>query len=157
MSVIYTTAHGNARSITHWTSPGIEPATSGSFPLCHDGNSLFFVFVFVFLLSFSFNQNDSLKDIINSVKYVYKTLLLETEGYCPSSSHPSISFISFIWLLWSFSFCCNLFFCYLAFQFWVLSILTYRYVMWGFISHPSHHTRTHIYVCMCPITVSLVY
>ena len=28
MSVTYTTAHGNAESLTHWTRPGIEPATS---------------------------------------------------------------------------------------------------------------------------------
>ena len=27
-SVTYTTAHGNARSLTHWERPGIEPATS---------------------------------------------------------------------------------------------------------------------------------
>ena len=27
-SVTYTTAHGNAGSLTHWTRPGIEPATS---------------------------------------------------------------------------------------------------------------------------------
>ena len=42
-SVSYTTAHGNARSLTHWVRPGIKPATSwflvDSFPLCHDGNS----------------------------------------------------------------------------------------------------------------------
>ena len=24
----YTTAHGNARSLTHWMRPGIEPASS---------------------------------------------------------------------------------------------------------------------------------
>ena len=28
MSAIYTTAHGNARSLTHWTRAGIKPATS---------------------------------------------------------------------------------------------------------------------------------
>ena len=28
MSVTYTTARGNARSLTHWARPGIEPATS---------------------------------------------------------------------------------------------------------------------------------
>ena len=28
MSVTYTTAHGNARPLTHWAWPGIEPATS---------------------------------------------------------------------------------------------------------------------------------
>ena len=27
-SVTYTTAHGNAGSLTHWASPGIEPASS---------------------------------------------------------------------------------------------------------------------------------
>ena len=27
-SAIYTTAHGNARSLTHWARPGIEPAIS---------------------------------------------------------------------------------------------------------------------------------
>ena len=27
-SVTYTTAHGNARSLTHWPRPGIEPTTS---------------------------------------------------------------------------------------------------------------------------------
>ena len=27
-SVTYTTAHGNARSLTHWERPGIKPATS---------------------------------------------------------------------------------------------------------------------------------
>ena len=28
MSVTYTTAHHNTRSLTHWVGPGIEPATS---------------------------------------------------------------------------------------------------------------------------------
>ena len=28
MSVTYTTAHSNARSLTHWVRPGIEPASS---------------------------------------------------------------------------------------------------------------------------------
>ena len=28
MSATYTTAHGNARSLTYWMRPGIEPATS---------------------------------------------------------------------------------------------------------------------------------
>ena len=28
MSVTHTTAHGNARSLTHWVRPGIEPASS---------------------------------------------------------------------------------------------------------------------------------
>ena len=28
MSVIYTRAHGNTRSLTHWARPGIEPASS---------------------------------------------------------------------------------------------------------------------------------
>ena len=28
VSAAYTTAHGNARSLTHWTRPGIEPTTS---------------------------------------------------------------------------------------------------------------------------------
>ena len=27
-SATYTTAHGNARSLTHWVRPGMEPATS---------------------------------------------------------------------------------------------------------------------------------
>ena len=27
-SAVYTTAHGNARSLTHWVRPGIEPETS---------------------------------------------------------------------------------------------------------------------------------
>ena len=43
VSVTYTTAHGNARSLTHWTRPGIEPETSwflvGLFPLRQNGNS----------------------------------------------------------------------------------------------------------------------
>ena len=43
MSVTYTTAYGNARSLTRWTRPGIKPANSwflvGFFPLHHDGNS----------------------------------------------------------------------------------------------------------------------
>ena len=42
-SAIYTTVHGNARSSTHWSRPGIEPETSwflvNSFLLRHDGNS----------------------------------------------------------------------------------------------------------------------
>ena len=29
MSVTYTTAHSNARSLTHWARPGIEPVSSG--------------------------------------------------------------------------------------------------------------------------------
>ena len=28
VSTTYTTAHGNARSLTHWARPGIEPATT---------------------------------------------------------------------------------------------------------------------------------
>ena len=28
VSLTYTTAHGNARSLTHWAGPGIEPASS---------------------------------------------------------------------------------------------------------------------------------
>ena len=42
-SVIYTTAHSNARSLTDGVSPGLEPATSwilvGLSPLSHDGNT----------------------------------------------------------------------------------------------------------------------
>ena len=44
LSVTYTTAHSNARPLTHWARPGIQPASSwivsDSFPLSHDGNSL---------------------------------------------------------------------------------------------------------------------
>ena len=29
MSVTYNTAHGNARSLTHWAKPGMEPESSG--------------------------------------------------------------------------------------------------------------------------------
>ena len=54
-SLTYTTAHGNAGSLTHW--PGIEPhcSQSDSFPLSHDGNSDFqsfnkVQFFFFFLL-----------------------------------------------------------------------------------------------------------
>ena len=36
-------SHSNARPLTHWTRPGIKPATSwivvNSFPLSRDGNS----------------------------------------------------------------------------------------------------------------------
>ena len=42
MSVTYTTAQGNTRSLSHWGRPGIEPETSwflDSFPLHHNGNS----------------------------------------------------------------------------------------------------------------------
>ena len=42
MSATYTTAHGNVKSLTHWTGPGIEPASSWKldlFPPSHDGNS----------------------------------------------------------------------------------------------------------------------
>ena len=42
-SANYTTAHGNARSLTHWVRPGIKSATHGSWsnlcPLLHDGNA----------------------------------------------------------------------------------------------------------------------
>ena len=42
-SATYTTAHGNARSLTHWWRPGIEPATSWFLvrinSMRHDGNS----------------------------------------------------------------------------------------------------------------------
>ena len=45
-SATYTTAHGNAVSLTHWARPEIEPTTSwflvDSFLLHHDGNSSFF-------------------------------------------------------------------------------------------------------------------
>ena len=41
-SATYTRAHGNARSLTHWTRPVIEPHPHGyysdSFLLCHNGN-----------------------------------------------------------------------------------------------------------------------
>ena len=43
LSATYTTAHGNARSLTHWGRLGIEPASSrivvGFLLLYHDGNS----------------------------------------------------------------------------------------------------------------------
>ena len=38
-SVTYTTAHGNAGPLTHWVRPGIEPTSSGSLLLSHNGNS----------------------------------------------------------------------------------------------------------------------
>ena len=42
-SLTYTTAHSNARSLTHWARPGIEPVTSWFLvrfvPLYHDRNS----------------------------------------------------------------------------------------------------------------------
>ena len=40
-SVTYTTAHGNARSLTHWGRPGIKPTSLWmlvEFPLSHNGN-----------------------------------------------------------------------------------------------------------------------
>ena len=49
MSVTYTTAHGNARPLTHWMRPGMEPATPwllGGFVnhwAMTDGNSSFFL------------------------------------------------------------------------------------------------------------------
>ena len=45
--VIYTTAHGNAGSLTHWTSPGIKPKSSWilSFLLSLIGNSSFWIFL----------------------------------------------------------------------------------------------------------------
>ena len=43
MSAIYTAAHGNTRSLTHWVGPGIWPESSwilvGSLPLSHNGSS----------------------------------------------------------------------------------------------------------------------
>ena len=43
VSVTYTTAHGNAGSLTYWVRPGIKPKPQGyqsaSFPLHHSGNS----------------------------------------------------------------------------------------------------------------------
>ena len=41
-SVTYSTAHGHARSFTHWARPGMEPSTLwflDSFLLCHDRSS----------------------------------------------------------------------------------------------------------------------
>ena len=38
-SVTYTTAHGDAESLTHWMRPGIEPISSGSLLLSHNGDS----------------------------------------------------------------------------------------------------------------------
>ena len=39
-SATYTTAHGNARSFTHWARPGVKPETSWFLvPLRHKGNS----------------------------------------------------------------------------------------------------------------------
>ena len=58
MSVTYTTAQGNAGSVTHWVRPGIEPATSWNYDSIHDTNSeanvgagslLTVVFLFCFL------------------------------------------------------------------------------------------------------------
>ena len=44
MSATYTTADGNAGSLTHWVGSGIEPVSSlifGSLPLSHDRNPCF--------------------------------------------------------------------------------------------------------------------
>ena len=45
-SATYTTAHGNAGSLTHWTRPGIKPTSlwilvGGSLPLSYNRNSFF--------------------------------------------------------------------------------------------------------------------
>ena len=39
-SATYTTTHSNIGSLTHWVRPGIQPVSSDSFLLSHDGNSL---------------------------------------------------------------------------------------------------------------------
>ena len=43
------TAHSNARSLIHWTRPGIKPASSriivGLLPLSHNGNSFIFLWL----------------------------------------------------------------------------------------------------------------
>ena len=48
-SATYTTAHGNARSLTHWARPGIEPAASrfvvGFVNHCATTGTLIFVFL----------------------------------------------------------------------------------------------------------------
>ena len=56
----YTTAHGNAGSLTHGVRPGIEPASSWILsqvlnPLSHNGN-------FQIILKGAFLQNEGLKE-----------------------------------------------------------------------------------------------
>ena len=76
MSATYTTAHGNAWSLTHWVRPGIEPQPRGYqldlFLLYHNGNSLshFFFFtmwLFVFLLLSLENTRHSLETDLLSI------------------------------------------------------------------------------------------
>ena len=53
MSVNYTIAHGNARSLTHWARPGINPATSWllvGFICAAKGNSQFLNYIQVYFM-----------------------------------------------------------------------------------------------------------
>ena len=53
-SVTYTTSCVNARSLTHWDRPGIDPASQGHFCVLNllncKGNSNFFIFIFFKLM-----------------------------------------------------------------------------------------------------------
>ena len=55
-SVTYTTAHGNAGSLTHWARPGIEPATSwflvGFVSAVQWWELQYFLFKFIFIYVF---------------------------------------------------------------------------------------------------------
>ena len=70
-SAIYTTAHGNAGSLTHWARPGIEPASSwflvGLFPLLYDRNSsLSLSFLMIFIFSIIAGSQCSINSLLHS-------------------------------------------------------------------------------------------
>ena len=77
-SVTYTTAHGNARSLSHWAMPGILIDALGSLPQSQNGNFLL-LFLHLFIL-FLFH-----------VVYSFVPLFLQIIFFWKSYSHTGLS------------------------------------------------------------------
>ena len=70
-SATYTTAHGNARSLTHWARPGIEPKTS-LFLVGFISSAPWWELLFLFLIVV---KHDSESTILTILKYTAPTLI----------------------------------------------------------------------------------
>ena len=105
VSVTYTTAHGNTRSITHWVRPGIEPASSWilvgfisaepqwELLICN-----FYIWPFLYLLKNVYSNSFNVFDFQFYHLYLFKSLFLLIKFlpyYCFVFSHFTACWVIF--------------------------------------------------------------
>ena len=147
MSAIYTTAHGNTGSLTQWTRPGIEPATSwflvGFVNHCSTmGAPMFSLLVLYFILNKKFSESlwskFDLEGKVQSFKYCLSLDWSKTEY---AKSNPSYGYYLPIY------FPPNMYICIYTQNLFVIYAHKYMYVRMC--------NYTNVYAIYVPICISV--